>query len=218
VAHVVASGSGVQQEVPLQTSPVGQLAGQLMVWPQLLTTLSLHLPAHVVDAASGVQQDVPLQTWPAGQLAGQLMVWPQLLVTDVAHWPAHGVALSGAQQPPSASQTSPEVPQLAVPPAPQGTCWAQLFVTVPQTRDPQLFATESGTQPHAPASLHVSPPSQPPQATLWLQLSTVAPQRPEHHPLISTHLHWCVPGSHVWLAPHAAHWRVTPQLSGALPQ
>jgi hypothetical protein len=218
LAHVVARASGVQHDVPSQTCPVGQLAGQLMAWPQLLVATTLHLPVHVVDAGWGVQHDVPSQTWPLGQPAGQLMACPQLLVTCVAHLPLHGVTLSGTQHPPSLSQTSPAVGQLAEPPAPHGTCWPQLLVTVPHTRPAHAAATLSGTQPHAPASLQVRPPSQPPQFTDALQLSVVAPQRPEHQPLISTHRQACEVGSHVWLAPQAAHWRVTPQLSDAAPQ
>jgi hypothetical protein len=35
--------------------------------------------------------------------------------------------------------------------------------------------------PHAPASVQVKPPSQPPQAIVLLQLSMLGPHRPLHH-------------------------------------
>jgi hypothetical protein len=64
-AHVVVIGSGTQQAVPTHTCPLGQVAGHPTVWPQLLTTFSLHLLAHAA-ALLGVQHaSFDSQTSPA---------------------------------------------------------------------------------------------------------------------------------------------------------
>jgi len=142
--------------------PVGeQRFAQVTDWPQLLVAVPHDLPLQAA-VLSGVQHvSFARQTWVPGH-DEQVMVCPQLLVAVVLHLPWHGVTLSGVQQV-LPMHTSFDDEQLAVPPEPQATVCPQLFVAVPHVLPAHVVATGSGTQPHAPASLHVSPPSQPPQ-------------------------------------------------------
>jgi hypothetical protein len=113
---------------------------------------------------SGVQHvSLVRHTWTPGHAAHGI-VCPQLFVAVVLQTPAQAVALSGVQQL-LPTHTSDVDEQLAVPPAPHATVWPQLFVVVPHVLPTHVVERASGTQPHAPASLQVSPPLQPPQLT-----------------------------------------------------
>jgi hypothetical protein len=162
---------------------------------------------------SGVQHvSLARHTSTPGQ-AGHVMVWPQLFVADVLHLLAHAVWLSGVQQL-VPTQTSDADEQLGVPPAPHATVWPPLFVVVPQVLPAHVVAIGSGTQPHAPASLHVSPPSQPPQLTACPQLLVLDPHRFWHHVADGSQHALLVqtpPSAQV-----AGHWIVCAQLFVAL--
>jgi hypothetical protein len=62
------------------------------------------------------------------------------------------------------THTSDDEAQLTVPLAPHATAWPQVFVAVPHVLPAHVIVAGSGTQPQAPALLHVRPASQPPQS------------------------------------------------------
>jgi hypothetical protein len=88
-----------------------------------------------------------------------------------------------------------------------------LFVTAPQTLPLQVIDAGSGVQLHAP-TLHVAPPSQPPQSIWFPQLSVLGPQRFWHQTAGGVAVQHEPPDVHTPPSPHESG-QVTcwPQLS-----
>ena len=168
--------SGVQQLVPSQTCPLGQVEGQATVCPQLFTAFVLHLPEHAA-LLFGVQHvSSVLQTSPA---LGHALVPPepqntvclQLFWTDPHCRVPHDVPMGSGSQPhaPPAEHVSPPSHP------PQSTGCAQLFVAEPH-RALQKF----GSTAHVHVLVDVSHVLFCPQSVLHArgcpQLSVALPQ------------------------------------------